>query len=107
MSSKAEQRRTDRDRRNRERLQLLLWILEDWMLQEDTQGMTITEVRTRVGTGSGGLFLTIVKATFEGRPYVGFHSADTPEDAIRGALERIRNTDMKWREDKPYEERKR
>lgn len=101
MSRERQKLLEDKDKRKRQRLQLLLWQLEVWMNAEDTQGMILTHVTVRTGSDRGGEVLVIAKALFEGRPYVGFHSAAAPEDALLGALERIRNNDLKWREDKP------
>lgn len=103
MSSKAEERASQRAARLRNRLQLLLWMLEDWMIQEDSQGMVIDTITVRHGRDRGMEPLVVVKARFEGRAYVGFHSASDPEAAIVGALERIKNQQLKWREDTPYE----
>lgn len=103
MSERQIVERAKKDRRAAQRLQLLLWMLEDWMMSEDAQGMLISSITVRNGRDRGGELLVIVKALFEGKQYVGFHSAMTPEEAIRGALDRIRANSLKWREDTPYE----
>lgn len=104
MTSEAERKAAEQLRRKRQRLQLLLMLLDEWMMDIDTQGMQITNIRVRSPLEGHGEFLVIVKARFEGRPYVGFHSAASVEDGLIGALERIRNNDLKWREDQPYKE---
>lgn len=105
VSRKQEVALRERAARKRQRLQLLLWALDDWMFKEDAMGMRIKAIRISTRGDSGGEKLVVVKASHEGRAYVGFHSAETAEDAIMGALERVRNADLKWREDRPYEER--
>ena len=103
MTSALEEKAAQQLRRRGQRLQLLLMLLETWMNGEDLQGMAIERITVRSGADRGGEVLVIVKARMEGQPWVGFHSAQSPEEAIRGALERIRNNDLKWREDTPYE----
>lgn len=103
MTRQVEQQYEARAKRARERTQLLLWMLDSWMREEDMQGMVIDQIVIRNGRDRGDEPLVIVKARFEGRKYVGFHSATDVEAAVQGALERVRNQDMKWREDRPYE----
>lgn len=105
VSRKEEAALRERAARKRQRLQLLLWALDDWMFKEDAMGMRILSIRVQTRGNSGGEKLVVVKAQHEGRAYVGFHSSETAEDAILGALDRVRNADLKWREDTPYEER--
>lgn len=103
MSRTLEAQYEARAKRKRQRLQGLLYQLEEWMMAEDTQGMRITHMTVRSGFERGGEFLVTVKAQIEGRLYVAFHSANSPEDAITGALDRARDNALKWREDTPYE----
>lgn len=103
MTSEAEKKVSVALGRKRQRLQLLLMQLDEWMVTVDTQGMRITNIRVRSPIEGSGDFLVVVKARIEGRPYVGFHSATTAEDGLIGALERVRNNDLKFREDKPFE----
>lgn len=105
MSRVLEQKSREQMARKRQRLQLLLMMLEDWMYKEDAQGMLIDSVIIRHGRDKGGDHMVIVKARMEGRPHVAFHSGQTPEDALSGALEGIRSNAAKWRVDKPYEDR--
>jgi hypothetical protein len=70
---------------------------------EMSDGLTITEIRIRAAREPGGEMLVTIKAqTSDGQRFVGFHGAFTLEEAMRGALERIDNATLKWREDRPY-----
>lgn len=102
MAEKSIQDGEARQRRNAQRLQLLLWQLDVWMQDEDPQGMWISHITLKSGRTRGGEHLVIVKAQFEGVPYVGFHSAEEAESALRGALDRLRNNTLKWKQDEPY-----
>jgi hypothetical protein len=64
----------------------------------------ITEIRIRRRNPETGEVLVIVKARDEEMSYVGFHSEPETELALKGALERVRNGQMRWREDQ-YEKR--
>lgn len=105
MTSAVEKRALDQLARRRQRLQLLLMMLDEWMRGEDAQGMRVNEIRIRTGRDRGGEHLIVVKASFEGRQFVGFHSGNDVEEVLQGALERVKNNTMKWRDDVPFNER--
>ena len=63
----------------------------------------ITEIRIRGPRQAGDQVLVITKAREEQGQYVTFHAADSAEEALKGALERLVNKQAKWREDKPYQ----
>ena len=63
----------------------------------------ITEIRIRGPRQAGDQVLVITKARDEQGQYVTFHAADSAEEALKGALERLVNKQAKWREDKPYQ----
>lgn len=61
--------------------------------------LDITEIRVKKPKADGEGVMIIVKATEEGQTFVGFHSADSAGEALKGALERVQNRTLKWRED--------
>lgn len=93
----------EQQRRQRQRTQLLLMQLDEWMWREDANGMVINTITVRHGRDRGEELLVILKVQYEGKPYVGFHSAETAEKAIAGALDRVRANTMKFKEDEPYQ----
>lgn len=62
----------------------------------------LTEVRIRAPRYEGDEVMVICKGEIDGYKVVGFHTADDPGTALKGALERVRNGQLKWREDKGY-----
>lgn len=79
------------------------WRLDRLMAEEMDDGLRITEIRLRAPREVGEDILATVKAvTVEGKRFVGFHGALSSAEAIRGAVERINNATLKWREDRPY-----
>lgn len=103
MSSRIERDAVSRENRKAQRLQLLTYVLDEFMEVADEDRVTVTSVTVRSGLERGGEVLVIVKGTYEGRQVVAFHSAEESGDAFRGALERLRTNALKWREDTPYD----
>lgn len=63
-------------------------------------GAILTGMSIRGPQVVGGEFLLVAKGTTEdGENIVGFHSAFTLGDAVRGLEARIRNGTLKWRVD--------
>lgn len=88
-------------RRGERSMLLQTWLTEN-MLAHTEKDFRLHELRIKLSDTGHSPLLVIVKCRIEGRPFVGFHGADTFEDAMSGAMERIMNNDMKWREDQPY-----
>jgi hypothetical protein len=89
-----------------EKAERLLVLMERvWHPLESARLMegNITEIRVRGPKNGSPEIMVIVKAEVDGTLFVGFHSADTYGDALKGALERIQNGQLKWREDKPFQ----
>lgn len=76
--------------------------LDELMQQEDLQGLQLVEIRVKEAPSNPGEFLVVLKARLEGRPVVAFSSGSTVLDAISTAVERMRNSTMRWREDRPF-----
>lgn len=62
----------------------------------------IREIRVKTPNETGSEYLVIVKATNQGQKLVAFHGADTFEDALAGALNKMEQRGLQWKEDKPY-----
>jgi len=89
-------------RREAGQLGLRLWVLDRLLSEEMDNGMKILELRVKRAGDDGSESLVIVKAAVDGQRYVAFHAASNASEAIRGAVDRITNADIKWKEDKPY-----
>jgi len=66
------------------------------------EGNELVDIRLKAPSDEGGEWLVVIRASFEGTRYVGFHSSFRPEEAVRGAVNRVLNGQMKWREETPY-----
>ena len=102
MSGQHERAAQAKSNRAAQRLQLLLWGLDDWAMADGEENMRVFEIRVTGGPDRGGEWMVVAKGVDEGKRVVGFHSADTAEEAIRGCLNRIGNGQLKWKEDTPY-----
>ena len=87
----------------RERLGECVMLLDEYVQGARGQGEYLTEIRFMVRYGDEGDILVVIKRESEGEKEIAFHSADTMAEAMSGALSRIGNGSLKWREDKPYE----
>lgn len=90
---------------SQEKAERLLVLLERiWHPLESARlsEMDITEIRIRGPRDGQPEIMVIVKGVVDGVQVVGFHSADNASDAIKGALERVQNRQLKLREDKPF-----
>jgi hypothetical protein len=80
-----------------------LWVLLERLYHQYVPArlseVDITEVRVKKPKEPNGQVMVVVKARDEDTAYVAFHSADSGADALKGALERIQNKQLKWRED--------
>lgn len=63
----------------------------------------IKEVRIKVRYGYEGDVLAIIKADRGKDKVVAFQSGDRLDEVVQGLANRLRNGDLKWREDKPYD----
>lgn len=73
----------------------------DWMCSSRYSGeMVPTSIKLRIGVTDEVETLCIVEAVGgDGTPVVGFNGAQSPSEALIGAINRIRNGQMKWRVD--------
>jgi len=88
------------------RLMVLKWgyslvDLESLMSKDASDGLRVQSITVRNPKEPGADYLVVVKATVEGRYYVGFHGAQTVAEALAGATARITNRSMRFREDSP------
>ena len=65
----------------------------------------LKEIRIKVRYGEEGDVLVVVKAEGSEGNQVAFHSGDRVDDVVIGLANRLRNGSLKWREDKPYEQK--
>lgn len=84
------------------RLGRVLWALDQLIARGMHDGTEIHELRLRAPTEEGGDWLLVCKGTVDTQRLVAFHGAGSLGEALRGGYERLRNGQMKWREDMPY-----
>jgi hypothetical protein len=73
----------------------------DLMCMAEYSGEVVpTMIKLRLGVTDEVETLCVVEATGpDGGPLVGFNGAQTPTEALVGAINRVRNGQMKWRVD--------
>lgn len=86
-----------------ERLFMLLWRWTEGTGQGRLSEVDIKEIRVRAPRFDGDTVMVIMKGTVDGVMVVGFHTADDAGTALKGALERAMNGQLKWREDRPWQ----
>lgn len=59
----------------------------------------ITEVRVKLPEMAAGDTLVVVKGIVGDQRVICFHSAHGPGEAVRGAIERVRNGQAGWKDD--------
>lgn len=62
-------------------------------------GCEVVSLRVRFPENEDGDYLVTVRAVTEEGYRVGFHGAETFQDALTGVLNRLYNGKMKWKED--------
>lgn len=70
-----------------------------WLDGERALGVYLKALKLRLPTEDRSDCLVIVTAVKDGMRLVGFHSADTPAEAVKGAVARVENGTMVWRHD--------
>lgn len=85
------------------RLGAVLLSTNRWLDGARALGVNIVSLKVRMPTTDRPECLVVVQAEKEGKRLVGFHSSDTPSEAVRGAIARVENGTMVWRGD-AYEE---
>lgn len=70
-----------------------------WLDGERAQGVYMISLKVRMPTEGRSDCLVVVQAQKGNQRLVGFHSADTPAEAVRGAIARVENGTMIWRGD--------
>jgi hypothetical protein len=60
-------------------------------------------INIKLATYEGGELLVILKGVAGTTKVVAFHSADDLFEALAGALSRVENDTLKWREDTPWD----
>jgi len=73
----------------------------EYVWERLAEGMTeVVSFSVRLPQYAGGEYLVVVRAIQDGKPVVGFHSADTLSEVLRGVLARLTNGSIKWKADK-------
>lgn len=89
----------------RERLGECVMLLDDYVRGERGDGEFLTEIRLKIRYETEGDILVVLKRAHEGDKEIAFHSADNVAEAVKGAVNRMLNGSLTWREDEPYEGR--
>jgi hypothetical protein len=74
----------------------LLWDVHEGRQVMDGQ---ITEIRIKRPRFEGDDTMVIVKALADGKKFVAFHTSDSAPGALAGAMARLEQKQLKWRED--------
>lgn len=80
--------------------------LESLCFGHAKEGFVVTYVNFRVTADEGEDVLAIGKACWDGEKVIAFHDGSSFADALVGFTNRFRNGQLKWKEDKPYVDRK-
>lgn len=64
--------------------------------------VVLTEVRVKFPTETQPEFLVVLKGHSDGGPVVAFHQGSSFFEVLPGALRRLQNKDLKWKEDRPW-----
>lgn len=83
------------------RLGRRMWVMDKLMDSLVEPGLEITEIRVRPNRETHDV-LIVVKARSESQQWVGFHAAETASEALAGAIKKLVDNRMKFREDRPY-----
>lgn len=74
-------------------------MMNRWLDGERALGVRILSLKLRLPTEARPECVVVVSGYKDGTYLVGFHSADMPAEAIRGAVARVENGTMVWRND--------
>jgi hypothetical protein len=80
-------------------------MLDEWLEMSGEMVDRLIEVRVKGPKTIGGDTLVIVKALVEGKRKIAFHSAASSSEAVKGALEKVYNDSLVFKDDVPWEER--
>ncbi len=79
--------------------------LDDQLANPHEDGVLYTDLRIKLDVGYDADYLLIVKRIRGDEKEIAFHYGSTVGAAVEGLVGRMKNGSLKWREDKPYEER--
>lgn len=65
----------------------------------EEHGEYLTGIRVRFPDVYGGEYMLVVSGHLDGRYVVGFHSASSLADVLKGGLARIESGGLKWKDD--------
>lgn len=65
----------------------------------DAYGLFLTGIKLRYPRQAYGETLVVLTAVLDNTPVVAFHRAENAFDALSGALSRLHNDELKWKED--------
>jgi hypothetical protein len=83
--------------------QLAAWDMVDWTEVLDgvtLAGFDVYELKLKRFESQDAKLLLVMKAyDVDGRPVVAFHAGNNVLDVLAGAMRRLRNGSLKWKED--------
>jgi len=82
-----------------------LLVIQEYIEGARGDGDFVVELRFKARYALEGDMLVVVKAEGEQGERIAFHSAGTLPEAVQGVANRLMNGDLKWKEDKPYDDR--
>ena len=85
------------------RIGMNLLVLESRLSQFDEEGVAVVSFTVRLPTTEKPDVLIVLRGATDEGAVVGFHGAATVWEALNGALERVYNRSMKWKEDQGWQ----
>jgi len=89
----------DRERREEKRWQHAGMVLGRAESSETAGGAAVHRVKVILPRVAHGETMVVISAIVDNVPVVGFHRAEGAREALAGALNRLHNGDIKWKED--------
>jgi len=80
-----------------------LLVFEARVAQLDEEGVGMVSFTVRMPTHDKPDVLVVLRGVTDAGSVVGFHGAATVWEALNGALERVYNRSMKWKEDQGWQ----
>jgi hypothetical protein len=72
---------------------------EKWLRDKDPDELDLVSFNVRSPKEDTGDYLVIVRCWVQGRQMVGFHGGETFVEVVLGAIRRLKNDNLRWKED--------
>jgi hypothetical protein len=72
---------------------------EKWLRDKDADELDLVSFNIRAPKDDPGDYLVVIRCWVEGRQMVGFHGGETFVEVVLGAIRRLKNDNLRWKED--------